>query len=63
MVAAGQSWARSQIMDRMRWQQLPHVVPAPVALAMALTLTAPPSIAVLTSSLVTPPQMHANTSR
>jgi hypothetical protein len=63
MVAAGQSSARSPIMDRMRLQQLPQVVPAPVARATALMLAAPPSIAVVTSSLVTARQMHANTFR
>jgi hypothetical protein len=40
---------------------VPHPVEAPVALATCLTVAAPPTIAVLTSSLVTARQIHANT--
>jgi hypothetical protein len=45
----------------MRSRHVPQRVEAPVALATALTVAAPPSIAAVTSSLVTARQMHANT--
>jgi hypothetical protein len=45
-----------------RSRQIPQPVQAPVLLATAATVAAPPSIAAVTSSLVTARQMHANTS-
>jgi hypothetical protein len=47
----------------MRSRHIPQLVQARVALATAAIVAAPPSIAVLTSSLVTARQMHANTPR
>ena len=44
-----------------RSRHVPHPVQAPVALETASTVAAPLSIAVLTLSLVTARQIHANT--
>jgi len=48
-------------MFSIRSRQVPHPVQAPVALETASTVAAPLSIAVLTLSLVTARQIHANT--
>jgi hypothetical protein len=48
-------------MFSIRSRHVPHPVQAPVALETASTVAAPLSIAVLTLSLVTARQIHANT--
>jgi hypothetical protein len=48
-------------MFSIRSRHVPHPVQAPVALDTASTVAAPLSIAVLTLSLVTARQIHANT--
>jgi 2-dehydropantoate 2-reductase len=59
--ASGQGLVRSATIPLMRSRQVPQPVQAPVARDTALTVTAPLSIAVVTSSLVTARQMQANT--
>jgi hypothetical protein len=58
---SGHCRARSPIMFSIRSRQVPHPVQAPVTLDTASTVAAPLSIAVLTRSLVTARQIHANT--
>src|ERR1700733_8602996 len=58
---SGHGRARSPIMFSIRSRHVPHPVQAPVASETASTVAAPLSIAVLTRSLVTARQIHANT--